>query len=162
MDKLKVAKVDRYDLVNSPHSDCAALTIWFSGCHFRCRGCHNKKLWDRESGRDYNTDKLAHDVLIEVSRLNIADVVLLGGEPLDQDICQLTRLCMLLHRHGVKIWLYTGYEFDDVPVVIKEYLHVMKCGRYIEELRNERGFPATLNQKIYKNTGTIWQMEDLA
>ena len=146
---LTIAKFDRYDMVNNPGDMTASMTIWFSGCSFKCKNCYNKKLWDAEYGHKYDVASVVEIIKIECNKLNIKSVVLLGGEPLQQDKQELLSLCRLLNEAGLKIWLYTGYEFDDVDKDILPFIYTIKCGQYIDGLKQD-GFPASSNQKVYR------------
>ena len=84
------------------------------------------------------------------NKLGVKYVVLLGGEPLQQDKEELLSLCRLLSEAGLKIWLYTGYELHDVDKDILKYVYTIKCGRYMAELQQD-GFPASSNQKVYRS-----------
>lgn len=145
-----IAKFDRYDMINNPCDDTAAFTIWFSGCNFKCENCQNPVLWDSNYGTEYNWRKIA-DIAISVCKTyNMKYVVLLGGEPLQQFKTELVLLCDALKEAGINIWLYTGYDIDDVPNEIKKTLYTIKCGRYIDSLKQD-GFPASSNQRVYRN-----------
>lgn len=151
---LYIAKFDRYDMVNNPGDPTASMTIWFTGCDFRCKNCYNRKLWDKEFGKKYHTELVAKIVVATCNKLNLKSVVLLGGEPLQQDKEELLLLCRFLKKHGLKIWLYTGYEFQEVYSMhrsILEHIDVIKCGKYIDELKQD-GFPASSNQMIYERS----------
>lgn len=147
---LTIAKFDRYDMVNNPGDSTASMTIWFTGCDFKCKKCYNKGLWDKSNGRQYSAESVARIIKATCNKLNVESVVLLGGEPLQQDKEELLLLCRLLHESGLKIWLYTGYEFNEVDKNILKYIHIIKCGRYVDKLRCD-GFPASSNQKVYKS-----------
>lgn len=146
---LSIAKFDRYDLVNNPKDKTASFTIWFSGCDMRCKNCQNPVLWDKNKGHAYTAESIVDIVCTTCSELNIGSVVFLGGEPLQQDIQELLFVCQRLYEANLKIWLYTGYEFNEVPKELLQYLNIIKCGRYVEELAQD-GFPASSNQRIYK------------
>mgnify|MGYP000947965817 CR=1 FL=1 len=146
---LSIAKFDRYDLVNNPKDKTASFTIWFSGCDMKCKNCQNPILWDKNKGHKYTAESVAKIVCATCNQLNLKSVVLLGGEPLQQDIQELLFICQQFREAGLKVWLYTGYEFDDIPKDLLPYLSTIKCGRYKDELKQE-GFPASSNQKIYK------------
>lgn len=161
MDGLIIAKLDRCDFINSPNSDTMAFTIWFSGCHFRCKGCHNKQLWYVDSGSVYEVNDLIQIITHETGKYGVNDIVFLGGEPLDQDKSELLKLCIAMNDIGKNIWLYTGYDFDDIPIVIRDLCYTIKCGRYIEELRDESKFPITTNQKVYRKIAGVWKQIDL-
>ncbi len=36
--------------------------IFFQGCHLKCKYCHNRDLWDRNSGKPYTVDEIISDV----------------------------------------------------------------------------------------------------
>lgn len=147
---LTIAKFDRYDMVNNPGDPTASVTIWFSGCSFRCKNCYNRKLWDSKYGNEHHVELVVKIVKAASTKLGVKSVVLLGGEPLQQDRQELLLLCRLLHEAGLKIWLYTGYEFDEVDKDILKYIYTIKCGRYIDKLKQD-GFPASSNQKVYRS-----------
>lgn len=147
---LTVAKIDRYDMVNNPGDDTASVTIWFSGCNFQCKGCHNPRLQDAGEGDEFTLGGLFAIVTSCLMKCKSKYVVLLGGEPLHQDQQELLLLCRLLDEAGYKVWLYTGYNLDEVPQAIIQHLYTIKCGQYIESLRQD-GFPASSNQKVYRH-----------
>lgn len=147
---LSIAKFDRYDMVNNPGDTTASMTIWFSGCNLRCKNCHNRKLWDSKYGNMYSASTVAKLVRASCNKLGTKSVVLLGGEPLQQDKQELLCLCRLLNEAGLKIWLYTGYEFCDIDKDILKYIYTVKCGRYIDEKKQD-GFPASSNQRVYRS-----------
>ena len=154
---LTIAKFDRYDMANNPGDATASITIWFSGCSLRCKNCHNRKLWDKEYGHKYYASAVAKIVRAECNKLNIKSVVLLGGEPLQQDKEELLSLCRLLKEAGLKIWLYTGYDFQDADDFgILEYIYTVKCGEYIERLKQD-GFPASSNQRVYRRVDKYFE-----
>lgn len=149
-----VAGFDRYDLVNTPMADGATFTIWFAGCTHGCKGCQNKELWGSDSGKYFGWDELYDLIIKETQKTKIRTVTLLGGEPLQQNQRDLMRLCQLLDRMGFTIWVYTGYDFNEVPTDLLRYIDYIKCGKYVEELRAEEGsFPITTNQKVYSKAG---------
>lgn len=147
---LTIAKFDRYDMVNNPGDETASITIWFSGCNLRCKNCHNRKLWDKKYGTEYHAGSVAKIIRTMSNKLGIKSVVLLGGEPLQQDKQELLSLCRSLNEAGLKIWLYTGYELSDIDKDILKLVYTIKCGRYIDELKQD-GFPASSNQKVYRS-----------
>ena len=157
-----VAGFDRYDLTNTPFTDCPTFTIWFAGCTHGCPGCHNIQLWDPKHFQQFTVEEVAGLIVEETEKTNIRIVTLLGGEPLQQPLDELYRLCTMLHDAGKEIWIYTGYDFDDAIQIIYPVLpliSMMKCGKYIRELSaGEGAFPATTNQKLFKNIGgDMWQ-----
>lgn len=154
---LTIAKFDRYDMVNNPGDETASMTIWFSGCNLRCRNCYNRKLWDSNYGHKYKATSVAKIIRAECNKLNIKSVVLLGGEPLQQDQQELLSLCQLLKEADLKIWLYTGYDFQDADEFgILDYIYTIKCGEYIERFKQD-GFPASSNQRVYRRVDKLFK-----
>ena len=147
---LFVEKLDRYDMVNNPQCDSACFNIWFAGCTFHCEDCQNPQLWDKKSGGEWNVADLYSIVMFNCQKFNYNTVVLLGGEPLQQNKEELLSLCQLLSEKHIDIWVYTGYELEQVDKELLKYIHTIKCGRYIKELRQD-GFPASSNQKVYRS-----------
>ena len=116
----------------------------------KCKDCYNKKLWDSNYGNRYHAITVAKMVRATCNKLNIKSVVLLGGEPLQQDKEELLSLCRFLKEADLKIWLYTGYDFQDADDFgILEYIYTIKCGEYIDRLKQD-GFPASSNQRVYR------------
>ena len=157
---LTIAKLDRYDLVNNPQDKTASFTIWFSGCNFKCKNCYNDILWDKNKGHIYDGEFIADVVCNMCNQLGVQSVVLLGGEPLQQDRQELLLICKRFYEAHLKIWLYTGYELNEIPDEILQYVSMVKCGRYIDELKQD-GFPASSNQKIYKHIKYSDKFEDV-
>lgn len=105
-----------------------AYTIYFSGCSIRCPGCHNKHLWEKESGKKVPVDYLVSEIR---DNLELIDTVcILGGEPTEQ-LEALEDLLIQLQDLPVKIWLYSGHSEEYVKKLdIMKYCDVVKCGPY--------------------------------
>lgn len=153
---LRIAKLDRFDMINNPGEDKAAFTIWFSGCSMNCKNCYNPELQSKDKGDEYNVKSILFTISNECNKHDMNTVVLLGGEPLEQDHSDIVTLLDRLHRYKYNVWLYTGHEFEDIPDDIKEYLYTIKCGPYIEELSCD-GFPSSTNQRIYRKVSGKWE-----
>jgi len=132
-----------------------SMDIYLSGCTRHCKGCHNYELWDFKEGTNY-LDVL-DGITQRVKEFDIAidNIMLLGGEPLDQDKEDLLYLTTYLYALGRPLWLFTGYEFKDVPTNLLRWYDYIKCGDYKEELACKDNIQygislATSNQKIYK------------
>ena len=113
------------------------------GCPFRCYNCFNPETWDFNGGKEWN--KEIENQFIELAkRPYIKRISILGGEPLAdnnlQDVLNLVNKIRLL-LPDKKIWLYTGYRFEEClgHIIRKEI--ILKCdvlvdGRYIDNLRD--------------------------
>ena len=132
-----------------------SLVIYFQGCKFHCKGCYNPELWDFEPKNIYTPEELIQEV--NQNKEFYDTVVLLGGEPLHQDLNSLTEFLKLLKQNQYKVILYTGYELKELKKYkFLEYVDIIKCGQYIEELKTD-SFPASSNQKVYINKGGAFQ-----
>jgi len=128
--------------------DRIAVAVFFAGCSIRCKGCQNKVLWEKSSGKVTSLE----DVVSTIKQNPLADsVVFLGGEPTDQ-LPFLTELCKEISQFKM---LYTGREIEDLPTELTDNLDMMVCGPFREDLF-VGGFPASSNQRFFKKIGTEW------
>jgi anaerobic ribonucleoside-triphosphate reductase activating protein len=149
---MRVANTDSYDLLNNPGSDGVAFTIWFQGCSVRCHDCHNKKLWNPKGGKSVTPYDIIYDILRQP--VGYKDVVFLGGEPMEQDNDELLVLVDALDNMGFRIWLYTSYELDGIPVAITDKCYFIKTGPYDSTMKTGK-FPASANQHVYMRCDDI-------
>lgn len=85
----------------------------------------------------------------------IDNIMIFGGEPLDQKMIDLVDLLDWLSQFNKKIWIFTRYNLDEVPAIIKDRCDYLKCGRYEPEKLTDDNTQygitlATSNQHIYK------------
>lgn len=146
MDKLYVARI-----VESTSTDGVGLrnSLYVSGCHIHCPGCHNKDWWALKSGKEM-------DILEVYQQLNKDDfnISILGGEPLMQ-YPAILQLCKLIKKTTKKtIWLWTGYEISYVERFFSEilkYVDVVVDGPFKVELADRSlYFRGSSNQQIYE------------
>ncbi len=94
--------------------DGIRVSIYVSGCHFHCKGCHNKEAWDFNYGKKF--DEKTIDYIIDLmDKEYISGLSILGGEPLE--IVNQQGLVPLVKKVKQKfpnktIWCYTGYQFE--------------------------------------------------
>jgi anaerobic ribonucleoside-triphosphate reductase activating protein len=129
------------------------VAIYFSGCSIRCKGCHNKELWDKTKGI-LMTDE---QVLEKIRNNPLAEyVAFLGGEPTDQ-LDFLLHLCKKIKKEVDKpIALYSGREFEVLPKELLDYVSFLVCGPYRQDLHVASGWPASSNQRVFKKKGAQW------
>lgn len=144
-----VARIDKFDITNNPGDSKPALTIWFAGCSIRCKDCHNKQLWDKSNGASMSVDDIV--AFIQAIDYQYNTVLLLGGEPMDQDHSELEELIVKVSSLDKSVMMYTAFEIDNIQDEILMNLDTVKCGKYEESLKTG-GFPASSNQKIYQNS----------
>lgn len=132
--------------------------IFVSGCNPpHCRECYNPILHSFNVGEIYSKDFFDKNIrkkIIEFDML-VENIMIFGGEPLDQPIRDLEQMLKDLKTLGKKIWLFTKYSIEKIPKNILVYCDYIKSGRYIKELETQDNIQygvmlATSNQKIYK------------
>lgn len=138
--------------------------IYLSGCYQNCKGCHSSWTHDFSAGqvmdKDFTT-KLMND-LSKKSPL-YDNIVILGGEPMDQDLTELVEFLQLIRDTlpAKGLWIYTSYERDEIPEPVVDLVDYFKCGKFdIDKLNpdskkgwydDEHGlYLATSNQYISK------------
>ncbi len=137
------------------------VSIYVSGCHFHCKGCHNKEAWDFNYGKKFEDSTIEY-ILEQMDHDYIAGLSILGGEPLE--LVNQQGLVKLVEKVKAKypektIWCYTGYDFekDVYGKMYKEYdftkkflenIDIMVDGEFVEEqkLVNLK-FRGSTNQK---------------
>lgn len=137
------------------------VSIYVSGCHFHCKGCHNKEAWDFNYGKKFDDSTI--DYILELmDRDYIAGLSILGGEPLEPVNQQ--GLVPLVQKVKEKfpdktIWCYTGYDFDKdvLGKMYKEFTYtkelinnidIMVDGEFIEEKKlADLKFRGSTNQR---------------
>ncbi len=75
-------------------------------------------------------------------------ITLSGGDPFYQQEACLELLDML---PGVNVWIYTGFEYEEIAnTELARRADVLVTGRYIEELRCEGKPYGSSNQQIIR------------
>ena len=136
------------------------VSIYVSGCHFHCKGCHNKEAWDFNYGKKFDDSTIEY-ILELLDHEYIEGLSLLGGEPLE--LINQQGLVKLVNEVKKKypnknIWCYTGYDFEkDVLNMYKEYefskklldnIDIMVDGEFVEEKKlADLKFRGSTNQR---------------
>ncbi|MGL6174820.1 MAG: anaerobic ribonucleoside-triphosphate reductase activating protein [Cellulosilyticaceae bacterium] len=152
MIKINYAQIRKYDVANGPG---IRVSIFFSGCTHKCKGCFNQEYQDFNYGTPF-TDETKAELFEYLSDENVAGLSILGGEPLQQD---LDILIILLREIRDKfpsktIWMWTGYLLDELFKHEKKMEVVRLCdvivdGRYMENERDLKlKFRGSRNQRI--------------
>ena len=116
------------------------LALFVSGCSIRCKKCHNPSTWDYNSGTLFN--KNSEDEIIKSLSMDYnSRISITGGHPLDdnnyQTVLDLCKKIRKIYGNSKKIWVYTGYEWNQVKgLEIMKYINVLVDGPFIEELKD--------------------------
>lgn len=134
-----------------------SLDIYTAGCKGpHCKGCHNPETWDFDLGHEWGEACLSkvREKISDFPKL-IERLMVFGGEPLDNPTVEVVEMLEGLKRTDRQVWLFTRYDFEEVPQEIKNLCDYIKCGRF-EESMKVAGYVqygielATSNQRIYK------------
>lgn len=133
---MRIVKAINFDVNNG---EGFRLSVWVSGCPIRCKGCHNKDLWDENLGVEYS--KEVEDKLMEMLKdPNIKGLSILGGEPLAPYNCEgVKQLCIRANNECPEkdIWLWTGYHVSRViDLHLDTLVDVVIDGEFKEELKS--------------------------
>lgn len=135
-----------------------SLEIYVAGCNGNphCAHCHNPESWDFNNGEKFD-EKFLDKVSEKITDFDdlIKNIMIFGGEPIDQNHKELESMLESLSNYRKPIWLFTRYSIDNVPDFVKKYCEYIKCGRYDSELVSDDNIQygiklSTSNQKIYK------------
>lgn len=113
----------------------SSIDFYISGCNPpHCKNCHNPELFDFNNGIKYN-EFLLNNYNDIIKRLYfVSNIMIFGGEPLDQNIIGLEDFLKIIYKYNKPIWLFTKYEYREVPLNILRYLSYIKCGRFNSDL----------------------------
>lgn len=127
------------------------VSLWVTGCPIKCHNCHNKDIWDKETGREFTSTDLEYIInLLSDPRADLGFSIL-GGEPLAEwnyeEVLKIVQTVRATFPNK-KIWLWTGYKYDEVKhLQIFEYLDTVIDGKYIDEFKDEETWwRGSLNQ----------------
>lgn len=128
------------------------VSLWIQGCFIRCGGCHNKHLWSFDYGVPISD--IINTAKNELSKSTTTGLSILGGEPLQEDFTDLSRLQHLcqfcrdvLHK---TVWLWTGRLWEQVKSLpIIQDIDVLVDGPFIEKLRDTSlAYVGSSNQRV--------------
>ena len=131
---MRYSKIREMDVSNG---EGLGVSLFVQGCHFHCRGCFNPETWDFSGGKEW-TNEIKNKFLELAGRSYINRISILGGEPLcDENVTDVLLLIKELKTKypNKNIWLYTGYNFDEI----------IKRGNTNEQNYWKKRFEAVLN-----------------
>lgn len=139
---MRVAGILPCSFVNG---DGARYVVFTQGCTHFCPGCQNQETWDLNGGTTLSETEIASDFL---KRRLLDGITLSGGDPfLQQESCM--KFLDLLP--GVNVWVYTGFEYEDIcNTPLARRADVLVVGPFVEHLRCEGEMYGSSNQRIIK------------
>ena len=108
------SEIKKVDVANCIGIGC---TLFVSGCRNHCEGCFNPETWNFKYGKKFTKDTII-EVLDACDKPYIKTLTLLGGDPMEKENKkQVLELCKEFRKRfgdSKKLWLYTGYYFEDL------------------------------------------------
>lgn len=150
---LYLMKMVREDQLNG---DGVRVTLFFSGCSHRCKGCHNPTTWKYGTGKAFDALKQA-EFVTELAKDFVSGVTFTGGDPLYEDNrADIIRMAKLIKENFPEktIWVYTGYTFnqimaDETMKGILDYADVLVDGRFkLEKADIDYPWAGSTNQRV--------------
>ncbi len=143
-------------------------SLYLSGCDIRCEDCHNKELWDINSGHAVEIDEVYEKITG-----SFTNITFIGGEPMMQ-ARPLTLLAEKIKNNTCKdIWIYSGHTYeeivkDEIYLNLLKFCDVLVDGRFDKRFfQNNLRFRGSTNQRIIdikksldKNTIVLWSGEE--
>lgn len=148
INSLRLASPLEVDSVSN--GDGLRMVLWFQGCLYECKGCHNLESWAIDGGQVY----LIEDIVNEIKKHpHNEGLTLSGGDPLLQ-ISALKILLPQLKDLGLNIWLYTGDVYENLIKdsnfrdIIK-YIDILVDGPFVEKMLDlNLSYRGSTNQRL--------------
>lgn len=157
------------------NGDGIGVSVFFSGCDFKCKNCFNHQLQDYNYGQQFTNKEICLIVNL-MSRDYISRLSILGGDGLMlQNLESTLELVTIIKNKfpNKKIWLYTGYTFEQIMnaseknkgsqlrKAILNFVDVLVDGLYEDDKKDFRlRFRGSSNQRIWRKVGTEWIIEE--
>lgn len=118
------------------------LELYFTGCSLKCPNCHNEFLQERT--KENSKELSSKEILSELKDYKgiCSQIHILGGEPLEQDLKELSTLLRELKENlgNFELILFTGwdfpYSFVEKNWFLFKYCDYIKVGHYDENQKN--------------------------
>ena len=141
-----------------PDNSSLCISIYIMGCTNNCFNCQNPQFANHEyiseNTKKLNIFEIKKEIEIFAKRAQTNKICLMGGDPLSSfNINETRNLLIMLKEFSVCI--YTGHTIDYVKKTNISNFKYLKCGSYIEELKqmpqkdNDRIIFASNNQELY-------------
>lgn len=129
-------KITQFDTANGIG---IGTVLWVAGCTHNCKGCHNPQTHNPASGKLF-TNATLEKLLASLSPPYISRLTLSGGDPLFEDNrAEVYKILLEVRKQypEKKIWVYTGYDWDDIKgLPLMELIDVVVEGKFILEQRD--------------------------
>jgi len=136
------------------------MAIFFSGCPHKCEGCHNKHLWNEESGVKISCEDIDKEIIKNMPLID--GITLTGGDPVMQAE-DATRIASYAKKNGLNVWLYTGYTRYQLEALQTRYEEIGELLKHVDIVVDGK-FDQKLHSENIKHRGStnqaIWKVEN--
>lgn len=130
--------------------------IFFSGCPFHCKGCHNPQSQKYDFGDEFTDDIQAKIINDIKNNPLLSGITLCGGEPFaNKNWKYVLSFIKALRQEipNINIWSYSGFTFEELlelpQVELLNEINVLIDGQFIEEEKDlTLKFRGSKNQRI--------------
>lgn len=122
---MRFSQIRLFDIING---EGIRVSLFLSGCKFRCKGCFNKECQNFNCGSEF-TGKEYSIILDKLSDEKFDGLSLLGGDPLWQDEKGLQVLIKLVddvQMLGKNVWLWSGFSWEEIMSTRNSFLDILR------------------------------------
>lgn len=146
---MRYHNITKDDMLNG---DGLRVVLWVAGCSHHCRGCQNPITWDINGGIPFD-EAAKKEIFDELDKPYISGITFSGGDPLHmQNRGETGELINEIKEKFPQktIWVYTGYEWNEVKELpFMPLVDVLVDGRFEEALTDVRlPWKGSSNQKV--------------
>ena len=143
-------KIDEYDTANGKG---IGTVLWVAGCSHNCLECHNPQTHNPNNGIQFTSDTL-EQLIQSLEHPYVTRLTLSGGDPLfPANRVPITQIVfnVKLRVPKIKIWLYTGYTYEDIKhLVVLDKVDYLVDGKFELSKRDlNLDFRGSSNQRIF-------------
>ena len=159
---MRYAGLIENDVVNG--GEGVAVSLFMQGCPNHCQGCFNPETWDFNGGKEIEEDVLINKIIKIINKNGILrNLSILGGEPLcGLNIRFVNKLIATVKKEYpfIKIWVWTGYLFEEIQDILSNYVDVLVDGRFeIDKKDITLPYRGSSNQRVIDVKKTVEKNE---
>ena len=146
---MRYHNITKDDMLNG---DGLRVVLWVAGCSHHYKSCQKPVTWDINGGIPFD-DAAKEEIFAELDKPYISGITFSGGDPLHmQNRDETGELINEIKEKYPKktIWVYTGYEWNDVnSLPFMKEVDVLVDGKFEEALMDVRlPWRGSSNQKV--------------
>ena len=146
---MRYHNITKDDMLNG---DGLRVVLWVAGCEHHCANCQNPVTWDINGGIPFD-EAAKKEIFDELEKSYISGVTFSGGDPLHTlNRSEIGKLVGEIREKFPQktIWIYTGYEWNDVKDLdFMSKVDVLVDGKFEEALKDVRlPWKGSANQKV--------------